>query len=67
MLVAHKLASGDCRRLSGGAESLAPQTPFTALALGEVVLKAGWPEESAGGAAADERGYGMAGPSARTG
>jgi acyl-CoA reductase-like NAD-dependent aldehyde dehydrogenase len=24
----------------------APQTPFTALALGEVVLKAGWPEEA---------------------
>jgi acyl-CoA reductase-like NAD-dependent aldehyde dehydrogenase len=24
----------------------APQTPFTALALGEVILKAGWPEEA---------------------
>ena len=45
MLVAHKLAPA----IAAGCPVLlkpAPQTPFTALALGEVVLKAGWPEEA---------------------
>ncbi len=45
MLVAHKLAPA----IAAGCPILlkpAPQTPFTALALGEVVLKAGWPEEA---------------------
>ncbi|HEU5352670.1 MAG TPA: aldehyde dehydrogenase family protein [Terracidiphilus sp.] len=44
-LVAHKLAPA----MASGCPILlkpAPQTPFTALALGEVILKAGWPEES---------------------
>ncbi len=44
-LVAHKLAPA----LASGCPILlkpAPQTPFTALALGEVILKAGWPEEA---------------------
>jgi len=44
-LVAHKLAPA----LAAGCPILlkpAPQTPFTALALGEVILKAGWPEEA---------------------
>ncbi|HTJ29610.1 MAG TPA: aldehyde dehydrogenase family protein [Acidobacteriaceae bacterium] len=45
MLVAHKLGPA----IAAGCPVLlkpAPQTPFTALALGEVVLKAGWPEEA---------------------
>ena len=45
MLVAHKLAPA----IASGCPVVlkpAPQTPFTALALGEVVLKAGWPEEA---------------------
>ncbi|MFC5864303.1 aldehyde dehydrogenase family protein [Acidicapsa dinghuensis] len=45
MLVAHKLAPA----IACGCPVIlkpAPQTPFTALALGEVVLKAGWPEEA---------------------
>ena len=45
MLVAHKVAPA----IAAGCPMLvkpAPQTPFTALALGEVVLKAGWPEEA---------------------
>ncbi len=45
MLVAHKLAPA----IAAGCPVIlkpAPQTPFTALALGEVVLKAGWPEEA---------------------
>jgi len=45
MLVAHKLAPA----IAAGCPVVlkpAPQTPFTALALGEVVLKAGWPEEA---------------------
>ena len=45
MLVAHKLAPA----IAAGCPVLlkpAPQTPFTALALGEVILKAGWPEEA---------------------
>jgi len=45
MLVAHKLAPA----IAAGCPILlkpAPQTPFTALALGEVILKAGWPEEA---------------------
>jgi acyl-CoA reductase-like NAD-dependent aldehyde dehydrogenase len=44
-LVAHKLAPA----MAAGCPMLlkpAPQTPFTALALGEVILKAGWPEEA---------------------
>jgi len=44
-LVAHKLAPA----MAAGCPMIvkpAPQTPFTALALGEVVLKAGWPEEA---------------------
>jgi acyl-CoA reductase-like NAD-dependent aldehyde dehydrogenase len=44
-LVAHKVAPA----LAAGCPILlkpAPQTPFTALALGELVLKAGWPEEA---------------------
>jgi acyl-CoA reductase-like NAD-dependent aldehyde dehydrogenase len=44
-LVAHKLAPA----IAAGCPILlkpAPQTPFTALALGEVVLKAGWPAEA---------------------
>ena len=44
-LVAHKVAPA----IAAGCPILvkpAPQTPFTALALGEVVLKAGWPEEA---------------------
>jgi acyl-CoA reductase-like NAD-dependent aldehyde dehydrogenase len=44
-LVAHKAAPA----LAAGCPILlkpAPQTPFTALALGEVILKAGWPEEA---------------------
>ena len=44
-LVAHKLAPA----IAAGCPILikpSPQTPFTALALGEVVLKAGWPEEA---------------------
>ena len=44
-LVAHKLAPA----LAAGCPVIlkpAPQTPFTALALGEVILKAGWPEEA---------------------
>jgi acyl-CoA reductase-like NAD-dependent aldehyde dehydrogenase len=44
-LVAHKLAPA----LAAGCPILlkpAPQTPFTALALGEVILKAGWPGEA---------------------
>jgi acyl-CoA reductase-like NAD-dependent aldehyde dehydrogenase len=44
-LVAHKLAPA----MAAGCPVLlkpAPQTPFTALALGEVILKAGWPEEA---------------------
>jgi acyl-CoA reductase-like NAD-dependent aldehyde dehydrogenase len=45
MLVAHKLAPA----IAAGCPIIlkpAPQTPFTALALGEVILKAGWPEEA---------------------
>jgi acyl-CoA reductase-like NAD-dependent aldehyde dehydrogenase len=45
LLVAHKLAPA----IAAGCPVVlkpAPQTPFTALALGEVVLKAGWPEEA---------------------
>ena len=45
MLVAHKLAPA----IAAGCPIVlkpAPQTPFTALALGEVILKAGWPEEA---------------------
>jgi acyl-CoA reductase-like NAD-dependent aldehyde dehydrogenase len=44
-LVAHKLAPA----LAAGCPVIlkpAPQTPFTALALGEVILKAGWPQEA---------------------
>jgi acyl-CoA reductase-like NAD-dependent aldehyde dehydrogenase len=44
-LVAHKLAPA----LAAGCPLIlkpAPQTPFTALALGEVILKAGWPQEA---------------------
>ena len=44
-LVAHKVAPG----IAAGCPLIvkpAPQTPFTALALGEVILKAGWPEEA---------------------
>jgi acyl-CoA reductase-like NAD-dependent aldehyde dehydrogenase len=44
-LVAHKVAPA----LAAGCPVIlkpAPQTPFTALALGEVILKAGWPEEA---------------------
>jgi acyl-CoA reductase-like NAD-dependent aldehyde dehydrogenase len=44
-LVAHKIAPA----LAAGCPLIlkpAPQTPFTALALGEVILKAGWPEEA---------------------
>ena len=44
-LVAHKLAPA----LAAGCPVIlkpAPQTPFTALALGEVILKAGWPAEA---------------------
>jgi acyl-CoA reductase-like NAD-dependent aldehyde dehydrogenase len=44
-LVAHKVAPA----LAAGCPIIlkpAPQTPFTALALGEVILKAGWPEEA---------------------
>ena len=45
MLVAHKVAPA----IAAGCPVVlkpAPQTPFTALALGEVILKAGWPEEA---------------------
>jgi len=45
ILVAHKLAPA----MAAGCPFLlkpAPQTPFTALALGEVILKAGWPQEA---------------------
>src|ERR1035438_3302749 len=45
MLVAHKLAPA----IASGCPVIlkpAPQTPFTALALGEVILKAGWPAEA---------------------
>jgi len=44
-LVAHKLAPA----MAAGCPMIlkpAPQTPFTALALGEVILKAGWPAEA---------------------
>jgi acyl-CoA reductase-like NAD-dependent aldehyde dehydrogenase len=44
-LVAHKLAPA----MAAGCPILlkpAPQTPFTALALGEVILKVGWPVEA---------------------
>lgn len=44
-LVAHKVAPA----IAAGCPVLikpSPQTPFTALALGEVILKAGWPEEA---------------------
>jgi len=44
-LVAHKVAPA----MAAGCPFLlkpAPQTPFTALALGEVILKAGWPQEA---------------------
>ncbi|MGA3049166.1 MAG: aldehyde dehydrogenase family protein [Terracidiphilus sp.] len=44
-LVAHKLAPA----MAAGCPFIlkpAPQTPFTALALGEVILKAGWPVEA---------------------
>jgi acyl-CoA reductase-like NAD-dependent aldehyde dehydrogenase len=44
-LVAHKLAPA----MAAGCPIVlkpAPQTPFTALALGEVILKAGWPAEA---------------------
>src|SRR6202051_1905775 len=44
-LVAHKLAPA----IAAGCPILlkpAPQTPFTALALGEVILKAGWPQDA---------------------
>ncbi len=44
-LAAHKAAPA----LAAGCPLIlkpAPQTPFTALALGEVILKAGWPEEA---------------------
>jgi len=44
-LVAHKAAPA----IAAGCPLLikpSPQTPFTALALGEVILKAGWPEEA---------------------
>jgi acyl-CoA reductase-like NAD-dependent aldehyde dehydrogenase len=44
-LVAHKVAPA----LAAGCPVIlkpAPQTPFTALALGELILKAGWPEEA---------------------
>jgi acyl-CoA reductase-like NAD-dependent aldehyde dehydrogenase len=44
-LVAHKVAPA----IAAGCPILlkpAPQTPFTALALGEVVVKAGWPEDA---------------------
>src|ERR1700746_2039387 len=44
-LVAHKVAPA----LAAGCPFIlkpAPQTPFTALAIGEVILKAGWPEEA---------------------
>jgi acyl-CoA reductase-like NAD-dependent aldehyde dehydrogenase len=44
-LVAHKLAPA----IAAGCPVIlkpAPQTPFTALALGEVILKAGWPQEA---------------------
>ena len=45
LLVAHKAAPA----MAAGCPLIlkpAPQTPFTALALGEVILKAGWPEEA---------------------
>jgi acyl-CoA reductase-like NAD-dependent aldehyde dehydrogenase len=44
-LVAHKVAPA----LAAGCPLIlkpAPQAPFTALALGEVILKAGWPQEA---------------------
>ena len=44
-LVAHKVAPA----IASGCPVIlkpAPQTPFTSLALGEVILKAGWPEEA---------------------
>jgi acyl-CoA reductase-like NAD-dependent aldehyde dehydrogenase len=44
-LVAHKVAPA----LAAGCPLIlkpAPQTPFTALALGEIILKAGWPDEA---------------------
>ena len=44
-LAAHKLAPA----IAAGCPFLlkpAPQTPFTALALGEIILKAGWPQEA---------------------
>jgi acyl-CoA reductase-like NAD-dependent aldehyde dehydrogenase len=44
-LVAHKVAPA----IAAGCPVIvkpSPQTPFTALALGEVILKAGWPEEA---------------------
>src|SRR6266568_632475 len=44
-LVAHKVAPA----IAAGCPIIlkpAPQTPFTALALGEVILKAGWPQDA---------------------
>jgi acyl-CoA reductase-like NAD-dependent aldehyde dehydrogenase len=44
-LVSHKVAPA----MAAGCPVIlkpAPQTPFTSLALGEVILKAGWPEEA---------------------
>jgi len=44
-LAAHKVAPA----IAAGCPFLlkpAPQTPFTALALGEIILKAGWPQEA---------------------
>jgi len=44
-LVAHKVAPA----MAAGCPVIlkpAPETPFTALALGEVILKAGWPQEA---------------------
>ncbi len=63
-LVAHKLAPA----MAAGCPVIlkpAPQTPFTALALGEVILKAGWPGRGAGRAAAEQRRHRLAGRKGR--
>jgi acyl-CoA reductase-like NAD-dependent aldehyde dehydrogenase len=63
-LVAHKVAPA----MAAGCPVIlkpAPQTPFTALALGEVILKAGWPEEALAVLPLEQRRHRMAGGKGR--
>ena len=64
-LVAHKVAPA----MAAGCPMIlkpAPQTPFTALALGEVILKAGWPEEALAVLAAEQCRHCVAGGKRRS-